>query len=170
MEIKDLRDVDESVEPVRPYYPFLAALEEGVVSLEKVHAVELAEPLGVMLQNGHLPAVNEAGLISLGGENYAIDHAYVLYADEKEIHIGPANKDDVTSDGKVIDSGTFILTRISDGFQVYLGKAMGGNVSAWLNPGTHLGHIAIKLYGIEAPRAEPKEVEEGIIVAKLWTP
>ncbi|MGZ6005488.1 MAG: hypothetical protein ACXWLH_05060 [Candidatus Saccharimonadales bacterium] len=169
--MEDLKYLINKNKPEKPYLTFLAAQEKGIVDLSKLSPRELTQPLGLIVASGHMPAVDEAGLVQLGKETYAVDHTYVTRADDKEIHLGPANKEDVTSDGRIVESGLLVMTRVSDGLQIYFGRAVTGNTAPWLSPGQKLGNIAINLFGINSMRvAEPKVVDEEIVVAKLWTP
>ena len=151
--------------PDRPYFPYLSAVETGVVDPSELVPRKLDDPLGVMLANGRFPK-DQAGLIVLGDELYVCDHASVVDSGLDRLFLGPSSKDDISDEGEIRDSGLIVLTNLDELVRI-IGAAINSAHNPWQGAGNHLGGIAVKLFGIEARYCEPLDVDrEGILELK----
>ncbi len=151
--------------PSKPYLPYLAAVESGVVEPDELVPQHLDEPLGVLLQNCQIPT-EQAGLIVVGGQTHVCDHASVIDSGKDRLFLGPSSKNDVASGGEIRDSGLLVLTR-PNGLLRIIGMAINSAENPWLVRTNNLGGIAVKMFGIEAIDYEPTDVDkDGIITAK----
>lgn len=153
--------------PQYPYPPYIVAMDAGTVDRSDLTPQLLGIPLGVELQNGRIP-VDEAGLVQLGNETYACDHAFALHSDSTQLIVGPSCKTDVDRNGQVQGSGLIMLTAEKTGLIKIIGIAVAEGRNAWLNPQRQAGRAAIELFGLEARVYEPRDISDGIIEARLW--
>ena len=144
--LKPLIEAEEQI-PDRPYFPYSAALEAGRIVKETVKRV-LDEPLGVILGNGRIPQQNDAGLIELGGDTYAVDHSQVLGADRKSITIGPSDKGNVNKEtGQCTGEGLLTLTT-PEGLMKVVGMVISKERAEWLKHAHNVGELAVIQFGL----------------------
>ena len=166
--MEDLSHIVTHKKPDRPYLTFLAAQAEGIVNADDLTSHALNEPLSAKLDRGLIP-VEDAGLIQLGQDEWAVDHVAVIYSNRNELILGPTCKNDVGPEGELYERGAILLTQLSSGLIKVVAEAIADNRSRWINPRLEIGRAAVR-HIWPAQTYEPKNIDEGIIQTRLWTP
>ncbi len=162
----------------RPYEPFMAALQSGVLNAENIVRRALTDPIGVVLGNGRVPHHKDAGVVAVGDGDeafLAVDHVQLVEMDGSSIQIGPSSKDAVNAlDGQVRGEGLFTIT-MPDGLLRIVGVAVDAAKRPWLTDSLRAtrtaGGLAIVQFGLDAMDYEVSDVdtESGILTAKPRT-
>jgi hypothetical protein len=155
-----------------PYYPFPVAVEKGLLEPHTKKPEPLGDSAGVEIMAGRIPNSHHAGLIPFGKDHIAaFDHTAAEFHG-KELHIAPAEKQDVTDKGEVQAEGAIIFG--TDEGRLKLAAFVVDIVkNPWLTYGLTrgrvLGNVAVFSANVlETPEYEIKEIDlnSGVVIAQ----
>ncbi len=98
---------------LKPYLPFPAAVEAGILENPEALAATLSQPPGEEIVNGRIPNAKGAGILKAAGKLFAYDLVGVE-ATGSELRVFPASKEAVSHDGKIKQEGVILQERIDE--------------------------------------------------------
>ncbi len=139
---------EEHERPKRPYIPFHAALESGLLDLNNIVRRKLIEPIGVTIANGMIPQQNDAGIVGLSDESIiAVDHAQVASIDSSRIEIAPSDKRSVDKgSGAILETGIISINNL-DGLLRIVGITLDRSRAEWSDTRTRL-RVGLRASGL----------------------
>ena len=158
-----------------PYFPYLAALQSGVIRNPEKMATELETSPGIDIINGYIPNSRGAGIIAMQGGLMAFDLVTIEFQGTR-LEIMPAPKSAVDHDsGRITGEGAIVLQK-PDGRLSLAGVAIDVSANPWLvnelsgkRPlDVHNNIAVVALSSMEVPEYEIADIDSqnGIIQAK----
>ncbi|GAC1392161.1 MAG: hypothetical protein NVSMB46_07220 [Candidatus Saccharimonadales bacterium] len=157
----------------RPYFPFIVALEKGILPPSEIVTEELKIPPAIDVLNGHIPNYKHAGCIAINDHFAAFDLSNGFIR-ENNLVITPGSKDSVDHEGNICGEGVITLMDESGRLKV-VGISLDPNRHFWTienlrrrhRVSSTLGAMTVIPAGFDLPDFEVTDIQptEGILIS-----